>query len=158
MTFSLLPRLSGLGLALCLVACGATPQSAKTGVPQSVPAQAPAGQGLYGTLQVMGGARPPPPDCSGLTDPAQRDSCVQAGERGPVWPMRGSFLIRNVDTRDSVPVPLDSLGRYRAELAPGAYQVCIDVADLPPGQRRCSQTLSVKKGGFTPFNMSVPLP
>jgi hypothetical protein len=141
-------------LSLCLFACSPSSRPADS---RTAGGGSAATQGISGTLSALGGVMPPPPDCGERLTPAEKDSCLQAGERAPIYPLQGTVIIRNSATRDSILLESDSLGAYRAELPPGSYQVCVKGSSMPEGPV-CSDTLEVKKGVFTAYELVHPMP
>jgi hypothetical protein len=145
---------SAVFMTLFLCACFPASRPSK---PQSGAQSGRAAAGLYGNLTATGGARPPTPHCGDHLTASQMDSCIQAGERALIFPLRATVVIRNLGTRDSVSLKTDSLGAYRAELKPGSYQVCFK-GDLLEKAFACSEALEVRHGAFTAFNLTYPFP
>ena len=143
-------RILVLALILLLPAACSRPGS-------SAPKSQPTGsQGITGRFEALGGAHPPDPGCESLTSPTERDSCEKEYLSQMMWPLQGFAVVR--DSRgDSLIFKLDSLGGYRAEVAPGLYSVCVRSAgiDLPES---CIDSIEVKPGEFTPYSRPFPLP
>lgn len=123
--------------ALILAACGGSMTMKK---PE---------QGLSGAFSVYG----PPPvlaDCAPLVTQAEKDSCKRINQRVIEEPWQGTILIRNLETRKTLPTAVDAEGKYRVNLDPGAYEVCV--------KDECSDPLEIRMGKWGTYGQRLPRP
>lgn len=106
-------------------------------------------QGLGGAFSVSG---PPETllDCAPMVTQASKDSCRRENERVIKEPWRGVLVIRNLSTRDTVSQALDAEGKYRVNLDPGDYEVCVE--------GECSDPLEIRMGKWATYGQVLPRP
>lgn len=104
-------------------------------------------QGIHGTFRTYG-----PPgeriDCAPFKTQMEKDDCRRMNERVVEEPLQASITIRNLQTREARSIQLDAEGSYRAVLAPGEYEVCLE--------GECSDPLTVRMGAFVPYGQRLP--
>lgn len=104
-------------------------------------------QGIYGTFLTYG-----PPhelaDCTPFKTQFEIDECRRANERVIEEPYQAEIKIRNLETGEVRKLDLDAQGAYRANLAPGEYEVCV--------QGECSDPMTVRLNVFTTYGQRLP--
>lgn len=106
-------------------------------------------QGLAGAFSVYG----PPEvlvDCAPMVTQAAKDSCRHDNQRVVEEPWRGSLTVRNLETRKAVTLSPDAEGKYRLNLDPGAYEVCVE--------GECSDPLEIRMGKWATYGSRLPRP
>lgn len=104
-------------------------------------------QGLQGAFSTYG----PPPvirDCNPLVTQFEKDSCKHDNARVIEEPYQGSFKVRNLTSGESAMVTLDAEGKYRVQLVPGEYEVCV--------AGECSDPINVRMGAFSVYGQRLP--
>lgn len=114
-------------------------------------------QGIAGRFEALGGARLPDPGCETLESDAMRDSCEKEFLRQMAFPLRG-FVVIHPTGGDSLQIPLDDSGAYRAPLPPGHYTVCVRADALEDVPGICQDSIEVLPGRFTPYSRPFPMP
>jgi hypothetical protein len=114
-------------------------------------------QGIAGRFEALGGARLPDPGCETLESDAARDSCEKEFLRHMSFPLRG-FVVIHPPAGDSLRIPLDDSGAYRAPLPPGFYTVCVRADALEDVPGLCQDSIEVVPGRFTPYSRPFPMP
>jgi RNA polymerase subunit RPABC4/transcription elongation factor Spt4 len=106
-------------------------------------------QGLAGAFSVYG---PPETlvDCAPKVTQADKDSCRRENQRVIEEPWRGTIIIRKLDTREKVAQAMDAEGKYRVQLDPGAYEVCVG--------DECSDPLDIRMGKWATYGSRLPRP
>ena len=130
-------RAMASGAALLLAACGGSMTMKK---PE---------QGMAGAFSVYG----PPEilmDCAPKVTQAEKDSCRHENQRVIEEPWRGSLTVRNLDTRKAINLTTDAEGKYRVNLDPGAYEVCVE--------GECSDPLEIRMGKWATYGSRLPRP
>jgi hypothetical protein len=106
-------------------------------------------QGIHGTFLTYG-----PPrdlvDCSPFKTQFEKDDCRRLNERVIEEPHQALIKIRNLQTGEVSQVQLDAQGSYRASLAPGEYEVCVE--------GECSDPMTVRMNTFIPYGQRLPRP
>lgn len=114
-------------------------------------------QGIAGRFEALGGARLPEPGCETLESDAARDSCEKDYLRQMTFPLQGSAVI-HPPAGDSLVIPLDDSGAYRAVLPPGLYTICVRADALEDVPGICQDSIEVVPGRFTPYSRPFPMP
>jgi hypothetical protein len=114
-------------------------------------------QGIAGRFEALGGARLPDPGCETLESDAERDSCEKEFLRQMSYPLQG-FAVIHPPAGDSLIIPLDDSGAYRAPLPPGFYTVCVRADALEDVPGLCQDSIEVAPGRFTPYSRPFPMP
>lgn len=104
-------------------------------------------QGLYGSFQTYG---PPKEkvDCTPFRTQMEKDDCRRMNERVIEEPLKATIMIRNLQTRETQKVELDTEGAYRVTVTPGEYEVCVE--------GECSDPMTVRMGNFVPYGQRLP--
>jgi hypothetical protein len=106
-------------------------------------------QGIYGTFQTYGPPRDLA-DCTPFKTQFEKDDCRRMNERVIEEPYQALIKIRNLETGELSQIQLDARGSYKASLAPGEYEVCVEGG--------CSDPLTVRMNRYIPYGQRLPRP